>query len=239
MITSAVAVLRHRVRPPIACRRRRSQVGTPALRPRIGRTGGRVDAEHRDAVLHEVLEQVAVVARDLDHEALAVRAPVCDQAPGRYPASGPASWGERRDSRGSPGRTELPAPPYRSSCTSEQSGQKTTRSGKVGSESSRFWMRDKAVGQRRDAEVQEREQRPAAARPASFDEHGLPHQAVRKCLAGCWLPRPAPGGFKDRLPASSEALVDQTARHQMLQVGEALVFGPSKSSTVSPTSLNR
>src|SRR3712207_8290458 len=33
----------------------------------LGHVGGGLDAEHRDALLYEILQQVAVVTRDLDH----------------------------------------------------------------------------------------------------------------------------------------------------------------------------
>ncbi len=45
----------------------------------FGRTFGRVDAKDGDIVLHEVAEQIAVIAGDLDHEALRPQMPVGDQ----------------------------------------------------------------------------------------------------------------------------------------------------------------
>src|SRR3546814_15208768 len=45
-------------------------------------TGGGVYAEAGDALLDEVTQEVAVIARDLDHQAVAAAAPLTDQAPG-------------------------------------------------------------------------------------------------------------------------------------------------------------
>ena len=44
--------------------------GDPPLLGRRRHVGGRLDAQHRDAPLHEVLEEVAVVAGQLDHQAV-------------------------------------------------------------------------------------------------------------------------------------------------------------------------
>ena len=63
-------------------RSRRRRTRPPSGRPaRVGRprdVGGRLDAEHRDAALHEVLQQVAVVAGDLDDLAAASEAEALD-----------------------------------------------------------------------------------------------------------------------------------------------------------------
>ena len=37
----------------------------------VGHVGGRLDAEHRDAARHEIAQQVAIVAGELDHRASA------------------------------------------------------------------------------------------------------------------------------------------------------------------------
>ena len=44
----------------------RTSVGMPLLLGDRGDVGGRLDAQHRDRLRREVLQQVAVVARDLD-----------------------------------------------------------------------------------------------------------------------------------------------------------------------------
>ena len=51
---------------PSPRRRTRTSVGMPARLGRLGHVRGRLDAEHRDAALDEPLQQVAVVAGDLD-----------------------------------------------------------------------------------------------------------------------------------------------------------------------------
>ena len=51
-----------------------------ALRPRhLGDVGRRLDAERRDAALDDVLQQVAVVAGDLDHEGVSAEAEALDR----------------------------------------------------------------------------------------------------------------------------------------------------------------
>ena len=49
-----------------------TSVGTPFVDRDLGDVRRRLDAEARDAALDEVLEQVAVVARELDDEAVLV-----------------------------------------------------------------------------------------------------------------------------------------------------------------------
>ena len=58
----------------VARRRRRPRSGCPCSTADRGDVRGRLDAEHRHAVRDEVLQQVAVVAGDLDHLELARRA---------------------------------------------------------------------------------------------------------------------------------------------------------------------
>ena len=48
-------------------RRSAPRVGMPCASRGLGDVGRRLDAEHRHAALDEVLQQVAVVAGDLDH----------------------------------------------------------------------------------------------------------------------------------------------------------------------------
>ncbi len=52
---------------------------------RRGRAGRGVDAQHGDAALDEVLQEVAVVAGDLDHEAVGSQPELLDQAHGVEP----------------------------------------------------------------------------------------------------------------------------------------------------------
>ena len=54
----------------------------PGLDRRRGRRLGRIDAEHRDAARDEVLQHVAVVARDLDHERAGAEPQPLDQLEG-------------------------------------------------------------------------------------------------------------------------------------------------------------
>ena len=68
------AVLGGDVGLPVSSPRKRTSVGTPLLDRRLGDVGGRLDAEAADAAVAHVLEQVAVVARDLDDERVGGRA---------------------------------------------------------------------------------------------------------------------------------------------------------------------
>ena len=47
--------------------------GRPSRRPRFGDVGRRLDAEHGHAERQEVLQQIAVVAGQLDHQAVGRR----------------------------------------------------------------------------------------------------------------------------------------------------------------------
>ena len=63
-----LALRRQLARRPLA--EERDQGRDALLDGHLRHVGRRLDAEDGDALLHEVLQQVAVVARDLDHEAV-------------------------------------------------------------------------------------------------------------------------------------------------------------------------
>ncbi len=78
-----------------------AEEGTPRSHARlVGRShlvGSGIDPHHGDAVLDEVAEQVAVVAGQLDHQAVGAEVPVADQPLGVGPRVGEERVGERRE----------------------------------------------------------------------------------------------------------------------------------------------
>ncbi len=78
----------------------RQSVGTPICSAAAAGPLGGVGAGHRDAALHEVPQQIAVIARELDHEARRVQlAPVHERQRVLPGVARPAVGGEKDDER--------------------------------------------------------------------------------------------------------------------------------------------
>ena len=117
---------------------------------RLRLVGRRVDAEHGDAALDEVPQQVAVVARQLDHEAVARRAPRCSMSCSACSREcSQQVVGERREVRGSSRRRASRPGPPRGSAPASSRGRTRPRAGSARRRDRRSRRRDERVGQRR------------------------------------------------------------------------------------------
>ena len=118
------AVPRRRRRRASSTPKNSRRVGMPAASAASAWSGRRVDAEDRDAVLDEVAQQVAVVAGQLDDEAVARRGRVARSGPGHGRGSGRAGRRRTTRSRGSCRRRAARGGTSSRIWTSEQAGQK-------------------------------------------------------------------------------------------------------------------
>ena len=128
----------------------------------IRRPDGGVDPQDGDALLHEVAEQVAVVAREFDHQTVRPKVPRPDQLASVLPGVGEQGWGERgvvrvisEDRLGRHRVQEL----HQGAARAERDVEGVSGLGLVGSVE-----RDIGVGERRLAEGQEPEQALCPAR---------------------------------------------------------------------------
>ena len=128
----------------------------------IRRTDGGVDPQDGDAFLHEVPQEVAVVARELDHETVGPKVPRRDQLASVLPGVGEQGLGERgvvrvvaEDRLGRHRVLEL----HQGAARAERDVEGVSGFGLVGS-----FERDIGIGERHLAEGQEPEQAPCPAR---------------------------------------------------------------------------
>ncbi len=147
---------RRRTRPASRC---------PCAMRDPGDVGRRLDAEHRDAERQEVLQQVAVVARELDHEAVRPEPEPRARSSRSRPWRGRPRSSSRRRSRRTPGRC-APGVTYSPSWTRKQLAADQHVQREVGLHRVELIRREEALAQRRHAEIDEAVLEARAAQPA-------------------------------------------------------------------------
>ena len=212
---------------PRRARRRRTRPGSE--RPCRCATSATLAAGSMPSTGHaerqEMLQQIAVVARQLDHEAVRPEPePLRDHlavAPGRARPS----WSSRTRSRRIRGRC-APGSRTRCSWTRKHCSQTSAWSGKYGSIASSCSAREEALAQRRHAEIDQGVRERAAAQPAAPHACRCPPPAAPRARArSCARPggagraprrssRSSPLPMDSKIAGTTSSAGDQRRRYQ-------------------------